>query len=156
MTFARFGVPAIVGLILAAQAVPLAQAQDYPTRPVTLIAPWPAGGAIDTLCRILAPKLSDRLGKSVIIENRAGAASVIGKPSPSYTQFVPAQIKPALIQSGMSSSMADLILEMSVVLNSGYMAPLERRSAENTTPIETFVAEEFLPRFTGKAAGRIA
>jgi tripartite-type tricarboxylate transporter receptor subunit TctC len=78
MTFARFGVPAIVGLILAAQAVPLARAQDYPTRPVTLIAPWPAGGAIDTLCRVLAPKLSDRLGKSVIVENRAGAASVIG------------------------------------------------------------------------------
>lgn len=78
MTFARFAAPAIAGLILAAPAVALAQAQDYPTRPVTLVAPWPAGGAIDTLCRILGPKLSDRLGKPVIIENRAGAASVIG------------------------------------------------------------------------------
>jgi tripartite-type tricarboxylate transporter receptor subunit TctC len=70
--------PTIAGLILAAPAAALAQAQDYPTRPVTLVAPWPAGGAIDTLCRILGPKLSDRLGKPVIIENRAGAASVIG------------------------------------------------------------------------------
>jgi tripartite-type tricarboxylate transporter receptor subunit TctC len=78
MTFARFAASAIAGLILAAPAVALAQAQDYPTRPVTLVAPWPAGGAIDTLCRILGPKLSDRLGKPVIIENRAGAASVIG------------------------------------------------------------------------------
>jgi tripartite-type tricarboxylate transporter receptor subunit TctC len=75
MTFARFAAPAIAGLILAAPAVALAQAQDYPTRPVTLVAPWPAGGAIDTLCRILGPKLSDRLGKPVIIENRAGAAT---------------------------------------------------------------------------------
>ena len=65
-------------MVFAAQNVSLARAQDYPTRPVTLIAPWPAGGAIDTLCRILGPKLSDRLGKPVIIENRAGAASVIG------------------------------------------------------------------------------
>jgi tripartite-type tricarboxylate transporter receptor subunit TctC len=78
MTFARFAASAIAGLILAAPAVALAQAQDYPKRPVTLVAPWPAGGAIDTLCRILGPKLSDRLGKPVIIENRAGAASVIG------------------------------------------------------------------------------
>jgi hypothetical protein len=44
---------------------------------------------------------------------------------------------------------------MSEALNSGYMAPLEPRSAQNTTPtsFETFVAEEFVPRFTGKAAG---
>jgi len=78
---ARFAAPAIVGVLFAAQNVLLARAQDYPTRPVTLIAPWPAGGAIDTLSRILGPKLSDRLGKPVIIENRAGAASVIGTAS---------------------------------------------------------------------------
>jgi uncharacterized protein YbjT (DUF2867 family) len=79
----------------------------------------------------------------------------IGKPSLTYLQLPPQQIKPALLQSGMSSSMADLLLEMSDALNSGYMAPLEPRSAQNTTPtpIETFVAEEFVPRFTRKAAG---
>jgi len=73
----------------------------------------------------------------------------IGKPNLTYSQFPPMLIKPALLQSGMSSSMADLILEMSEALNSGYMAPLEPRSAQNTTPtsFETFVAEEFVPRF---------
>ena len=87
------------------------------------------------------------------------AASVIGqaigRPTLSYSQFPPALIKPALLQSGMSSNMADLILEMSDALNSGYMVPLEVRSAQNTTPttFETFVAEEFVPRFKGKAAG---
>jgi uncharacterized protein YbjT (DUF2867 family) len=79
----------------------------------------------------------------------------IGKPGLGYMQLGPAQLKPALMQMGMSSNMADLLLEMSEALNSGYMAALEPRSAQNTTPtsIETFVAEQFLPRFTGKAAG---
>jgi len=78
----------------------------------------------------------------------------IGKPNLTYSQFPPQLIKPALLQSGMSSNVADLILEMSEALNSGYMAPLEPRSAQNTTPttFETFVAEEFVPRFAGKAA----
>jgi tripartite-type tricarboxylate transporter receptor subunit TctC len=68
--------------VLATLAVfvllPMASADDYPSRPVTLIAPWPAGGAVDTLCRIFAAKLTDRLGKSVIVENRPGAGSVLG------------------------------------------------------------------------------
>ena len=55
-----------------------AAGEDYPSRPVTLIAPWPAGEAVDTLCRIFAAKLTDRLGKSVIVENRPGAGSVLG------------------------------------------------------------------------------
>jgi len=78
----------------------------------------------------------------------------IGKPNLSYSQFPPALVKPALLQSGMSTSMADLILEMSEALNSGYMTPLEPRSAQNTTPtpFETFVAEVFVPRFKGMAA----
>ncbi|MGB7830839.1 MAG: tripartite tricarboxylate transporter substrate binding protein, partial [Xanthobacteraceae bacterium] len=49
-----------------------AQAPDYPARQITLIAPWPAGGSIDTLCRALAPGLSERIGKPVVVENRPG------------------------------------------------------------------------------------
>ncbi len=71
------GVAAVIALIALAQHGP-AQAEDYPSRAVTLIAPWPAGGAVDTLCRILGAKLAERLGKSVIIENRPGAGSVLG------------------------------------------------------------------------------
>jgi tripartite-type tricarboxylate transporter receptor subunit TctC len=67
-------------LLLAAAllSAPTAFAQDYPNRQITLIAPWPAGGAIDTLSRTVAPPLGERLGKSVVIENRPGAGSVIG------------------------------------------------------------------------------
>jgi uncharacterized protein YbjT (DUF2867 family) len=90
--------------------------------------------------------------------NYAEAARVIGdaigKPGLSYTQMPAAQLKPALTQMGMSSNMADLLLEMADALNAGYMRPLEPRSPQNTTPttFETFVAEEFVPRFQGKAA----
>jgi uncharacterized protein YbjT (DUF2867 family) len=78
----------------------------------------------------------------------------IGKPGLSYSQMPPAQLKPALIQMGMSSNMADLLLEMADALNSGHMKALEPRSAQNTTPttFEMFVVEEFVPRFQGRAA----
>jgi tripartite-type tricarboxylate transporter receptor subunit TctC len=64
--------------VAATLATPAAQAQDYPNRQITLIAPWPAGGSIDTLSRIVASPLSERLGKPVVVENRPGAGSVIG------------------------------------------------------------------------------
>src|SRR5262252_8093256 len=73
----RFLLPILTGLAVAAAALG-AQAQEYPTRQITLIAPWPAGGAVDAICRAVAQPLSDRLGKSVVVENRQGAGSVIG------------------------------------------------------------------------------
>jgi uncharacterized protein YbjT (DUF2867 family) len=81
-----------------------------------------------------------------------GAA--IGKAGLSYNQAPAAMLKPILVQMGMSGSMADLLLEMSDALNSGYMKPLESRSVTNSTPttIETFVARQFVPTFSGKAA----
>jgi hypothetical protein len=63
-------------------------------------------------------------------------------------------LKPVLMQMGMSSNMADLLLEMADALNSGHMKMLELRAAANTTPttLETFVAEVFLPAYRGKAS----
>src|ERR1700682_5863016 len=80
--------------------------------------------------------------------------ALLGRPDLAYKQLAAAQLKPALMQMGMSASMADLLLEMSDSLNSGYMKPLEPRSPKNTTPttIETFVAEIFVPAYRGKAA----
>ncbi|HXJ92824.1 MAG TPA: NmrA family NAD(P)-binding protein [Terriglobia bacterium] len=78
----------------------------------------------------------------------------IGKPDLVYSQLPPQQLKPALVQMGMSSNMADLLLEMAEALNSGYMRALEPRSERNSTStsLETFVSEEFVPRFHGRAA----
>ncbi len=74
----RLSVLLLAGLAAGLQAIPSARALDYPTRQITLIAPWPAGGAVDVLCRGVAPHLAERLGKPVVVENRPGAGSVIG------------------------------------------------------------------------------
>ncbi len=65
---------AILGSLVALPAA----AQDYPTRPITLIVPFPAGGGVDVIGRIVAEKISASLGQPVIIDNRGGAAGVIG------------------------------------------------------------------------------
>jgi tripartite-type tricarboxylate transporter receptor subunit TctC len=54
-----------------------AQGGDYPTRNVTFVCPFPAGGGTDMLVRLLASELQDKLGKPVIVENRPGAGTVI-------------------------------------------------------------------------------
>src|ERR1700712_1799853 len=56
----------------------MAEAQDCPTRPMTMIVPFPAGGATDTLARYLAEQMRAILGQPIIIENVAGAAGSIG------------------------------------------------------------------------------
>jgi tripartite-type tricarboxylate transporter receptor subunit TctC len=55
-----------------------AQAQSWPSRPLRVIVPFPPGGAIDAMTRLLAPNLSDALGQPVVVENRAGAGGTIG------------------------------------------------------------------------------
>jgi len=50
----------------------------YPTRPIRAIVPFPAGGGIDTVIRILGPKMSESLGQQLIIDNRAGASGTLG------------------------------------------------------------------------------
>jgi len=69
---------AVAGLIFTLQIQPHAQAQNYPTRPIRLISPFPPGGANDVLARVIGTKLADRLKGTVVIENRPGAGAVIG------------------------------------------------------------------------------
>ncbi|HAP26551.1 MAG TPA: ABC transporter substrate-binding protein [Achromobacter sp.] len=60
-------------------AVAPAVAQDaYPSRPLTLVVPFPPGGATDVLGRVVAQKLGQELGRTIVVENRAGAGTVIG------------------------------------------------------------------------------
>jgi tripartite-type tricarboxylate transporter receptor subunit TctC len=64
-----------VGVIV--QSVPAAQAQNYPAGPITFVVPFPPGGSIDVVLRAMAPKLQERLGKPLLIENRGGGGGVI-------------------------------------------------------------------------------
>jgi len=67
-------------LVIGASLFPVAHAaaQDYPARPITLIVPYPPGGGVDNMGRLIAQKLSLALGQQVIVENRPGAGAVIG------------------------------------------------------------------------------
>jgi len=68
-----------ITLLGAAAAWPRAtHAQSYPSRPITIIVPYPAGGPTDTLARILADNMKNSLGEPVIVENISGAAGSIG------------------------------------------------------------------------------
>jgi tripartite-type tricarboxylate transporter receptor subunit TctC len=89
----RFGVWIAVSLAALIYTAQFAMAQDWPTRPVTMVVPFAAGSASDTLARILAARLSEVLGQQVIIENVGGAGGMTGvarvaKAAPDGYQFV--------------------------------------------------------------------
>jgi len=88
------------------------------------------------------------LGQRDLDMNEATAiiGRAIGKPDLSYVQLPPEHVRPGLLQVGISGNMADLLLEMSESLNSGFMKALEKRSPENTTAtlFEEFVADTFM------------
>lgn len=68
----------LCALLLAAAALPAMAQERFPSRPVRFVVPWPPGGTVDVVMRLMAPKLSELLGQSVVIENRAGASGMIG------------------------------------------------------------------------------
>ncbi|AYD66721.1 tripartite tricarboxylate transporter substrate binding protein [Achromobacter sp. LC458] len=69
----------VAAVLLAATMAPVAQAaQPWPSQPIRLIVPYPPGGSVDNLARLLAPALGKRLGQTIVIENKAGASGTIG------------------------------------------------------------------------------
>jgi tripartite-type tricarboxylate transporter receptor subunit TctC len=73
---ARSATAAVLALFYA--QVLSAAAQEYPNRPITMIVPYPAGGGVDVMGRLVGQKLSVALGQQVVIENRGGAGGMIG------------------------------------------------------------------------------
>jgi tripartite-type tricarboxylate transporter receptor subunit TctC len=68
----------VIAALAAGASIAGAQAQTYPARPVTLVVPIAAGGAVDTAARIFAEKLQEKLQQTFVVENRTGAGAMIG------------------------------------------------------------------------------
>jgi tripartite-type tricarboxylate transporter receptor subunit TctC len=111
----------IVGILIAAltlMSLPAA-AQQYPNKPIRLIIPYSAGGGNDVIARPVAIKLSERLGQSVVVENKPGAQALIGMeyaakaPADGYTLLVapsgPLTINPAIYSKLSYSPTRDFV-----------------------------------------------
>jgi tripartite-type tricarboxylate transporter receptor subunit TctC len=98
----------LAALCLSLTALAGAPAHAWPEKPITLLVPFPPGGSTDSLARVLAPRLQDRLGGNVIVDNKPGATGTIGAgqvkraPADGYTVLVsslgPFVIAPHLIK----------------------------------------------------------
>src|SRR5215218_7341522 len=80
---------ALIAVVLGGPAA----AQEWPTRPISLVVPFPAGGPIDFIGRLMAQRLSERLGQQVIVENIGGAggmngAARVAKSTPDGSMFL--------------------------------------------------------------------
>ncbi len=104
-------------LALCLVAISGVHAQAWPTKPVTLLVPFPPGGSTDMIARTLAPKLQEKLGNSFIVDNKAGAGGTVGaaqakRAAPDgYTIFVsslgPFVIGPHLIKGVAYDALKD-------------------------------------------------
>ena len=73
-----FKVFAVFAAIASVLGSATANAADYPTRAITLVVPFPPGGGVDTLARVVAEKLSEAFHQQVVVDNRAGGGGTIG------------------------------------------------------------------------------
>jgi len=98
-----------------------AAAQDYPTRQLTMIVPFPAGGATDTLARFLAERMRAVLGQSVIVENIGGAAGSIGvgravrSPADGYTLSIGTSTT-HMLTGGLYALQFDLLKDLEPII----------------------------------------
>jgi tripartite-type tricarboxylate transporter receptor subunit TctC len=100
----------------------LARADDYPTRPVTLIVPFPPGGSTTVMARNVADKMSPALGQQIVVDNRGGAGGTLG------TRFV-AKAAPDGYTILLSYT-ATMAIAPAMNANAGYIRPgILRRSA---------------------------
>jgi tripartite-type tricarboxylate transporter receptor subunit TctC len=102
----------------------IAAAQTYPARPVTMIVPFPAGGATDTLARFLGERMRPILGQPVIIENVAGAAGSLGvgravrSPADGYTLSIGTSTT-HMLTGGLYALQFDLLKDLEPVIQIG-------------------------------------
>lgn len=130
---------AVATTLLAATV--LASAQDFPTKPIKILVPYPAGGQSDILTRIIADSLKDQFGKPVIVENKPGAATtlaaevMLNSPPDGHTIFLGSSsstaISPLLMKNVRYK--AEDLLPIAVIGKVPYVLVASKSFAPNTT-----------------------
>ena len=111
-------------ILLGLATAGIAAAQTYPARPVTMIVPFPAGGATDTLARFLGERMRPILGQPIIIENVAGAAGSLGvgravrSPADGYTLSIGTSTT-HMLTGGLYALQFDLLKDLEPVIQIG-------------------------------------
>ena len=112
--------------LMSIASVPAVAGEAYPTRPIRLIIPFGAGGGADTVGRLIAKGLSERLGQQVVVDNRSGAGGVIGAelgaksaPDGHTLTFVPASQTSARLSSEPTRSLTGSRLSTTTRLGVG-------------------------------------
>jgi tripartite-type tricarboxylate transporter receptor subunit TctC len=114
----------VVAALGALVATVSASAQGYPSRAITIIVPFPAGGATDTLARVIAERLRDQLAQPVVIENIAGAAGTIAvarsvrSPADGYTLSIGTSTT-HMLTGGLYNLSFDLLTDLEPVTQIG-------------------------------------
>ena len=113
-------------LLIATGLLPaLGRAQTYPVKPIRVIVPFPAGGATDLFARVLSQKLGEKLGSSVVVENRPGAGGTIGsdlvaKAAPDGYTFLLATTSTHAIAPSLSSKIPyDVVRDFTPIIHVG-------------------------------------
>jgi tripartite-type tricarboxylate transporter receptor subunit TctC len=120
----RRSLGAIIAAFVALGWCVSAGAQDYPTRPITMIVPFPAGGATDTVARVLGERMRAILGQPVVIENVAGAAGSIGvgravrSPADGYTLSIGTSTT-HMLTGGLYNLPFDLLKDLEPIIEIG-------------------------------------
>ena len=129
----------LVGILLVASLS--AEAQDYPSRPIKIIAPFGPGTATDTVARVLAAELSTRTGQPVVVDNKPGAEGQIGAqaaataPPDGYTIFVTTQTTQAINQHVYKSLPYDPVKNFAPL--SGLSRGAQIVMVRNALPVKT-------------------
>ena len=113
-------------LLLATGLLPaLSWSQTYPSKPIRVVVPFPAGGATDLFARVLSQKLGEKLGSSVVVENRPGAGGTIGsdlvaKAAPDGYTFLLATTSTHAIAPSLSSKIPyDVVRDFTPIIHVG-------------------------------------
>src|SRR6266511_1067914 len=108
----RRGIATALGLAAMLAAWPAAQAQDYPSRAVKIIVPFPAGGTADVMPRIFTEWLAKKWGQPVVIENRTGAAGNIVADVIAYAKANPGKLTCATQGNGTTSHLTSELFQL--------------------------------------------